>query len=199
MRGLEGEGGHTGGGEIQFLIVKCNQNDKFDRSIIFGVKMVRIKTFLNIFEKSAAVFRDSIATAILIFAILGLFFKSFDQYIARFVSERYGFIGWVYYEVDNNGDPTEMNGKAEEGGALYLLKTGGLKYSDIVAGDKFQAKSAVNFRDKPTAQDGSRTVFVLQTGECVVAIREPMTPVEVTPPKSGGWVRVATSACGLFR
>lgn len=91
------------------------------------------------------------------------------------------------------------NGKVD--GGLFLLRNGDRNYADLSWGDVLQAGTDKNFR----SLDGSKKdvpknpkIFVLRHGECVVFLGD----ILVTQPKhggSGGWIKVATTACGLFR
>ena len=53
----------------------------------------------------------------------------------------------------------------------------------------------MRFRLEPNRT--SRTVFLLQSGDCVIVLaRVREEPVQAA--LSGGWLRVATTACGLY-
>jgi hypothetical protein len=106
------------------------------------------------------------------------------------IASIYGTNGWVYYEVGNNRTITAD-------GNFYLLKetpTG--YYNEIEVGDKLRVAGDVNFRNGPS-QEAPRS-FVLINGDCVIVTKKPERKVNVTTAKSGGWLQVATSPCGLF-
>jgi hypothetical protein len=113
-------------------------------------------------------------------------------------------------------------------GQLYLLRNGKREYKNIHTGDIVQAITAVNFReDGKCALSGecgsAPTVFVLEKGDCAIVISRAYpdngkddgwpsedekkaqrkknpdwVPGPVLVDKNGGWLRVATTACGLF-
>lgn len=98
--------------------------------------------------------------------------------------------GWVYYEVGKNRALTND-------GNFYLLKetvTG--FYDEIKVGDKLRVSGDVNFRNGPSSD--SQRSFVLINGDCVIVTETPRKKVEVSKAESGGWLKVATSPCGLF-
>ncbi|NVP56055.1 hypothetical protein [Mycoplana rhizolycopersici] len=102
---------------------------------------------------------------------------------------RFGASGYVYYEIGKDLMPT---GDSD----LFLLEPGKGTYEELSIGDKLQAGSWVHFRESPTT--ASRARFVLQRGDCVVVLKADK-PFAVTDALSGGWVYVATTACGLFQ
>ena len=106
------------------------------------------------------------------------------------IATLYGTTGWVYYEVGENRTITND-------GNFYLLKetpTG--YYEEIDVGDKLRVSGDVNFRSEQ-GKNAPRS-FVLIKGDCVIVIDTPADPVDVRQAKSGGWLNVATSPCGLF-
>lgn len=124
----------------------------------------------------------------------------------------FGIQGAVYYEIGPNDDAmfasVDANGDEVVDGGLFLLRDGNRDFSDLSWGDILQAGTEKNFRswreiENGKAEDGAENVnipkiFVLREGECVVVL----SPIKERPPKqakSGGWLRVATTACGLFR
>lgn len=110
--------------------------------------------------------------------------------IQLLTAARFGASGYVYYGLDTKkGLPTTA-------GSLALLKPGSGLFSEITVGDKLQASSSKHFRDEATTK--SRARFALQQGDCVIVLsidNEAQTEEGI----SGGWLRVATVACGLFR
>lgn len=110
--------------------------------------------------------------------------------IESVIASIYGTNGWVYYEVGKNRTITND-------GNFYLLKeteTG--FYDEIQIGDKLRVSGDVNFRNSPSS-DSPRT-FVLINGDCVIVTETPSKKVDVQHAESGGWLKVATSPCGLF-
>lgn len=104
-------------------------------------------------------------------------------------AERFGASGYVYYEANAAGEPTKD-------GNLYLIKAGAAQFDDVNVGDKLQVMTSKYFRDEPTKKGRSR--FHLQRGDCMIVV-ERVKAVPVIHASSGGWLRVATAACGLFR
>lgn len=110
--------------------------------------------------------------------------------IESIIAQIYGTNGWVYYEV---GENREITGD----GNFYLLKeteTG--FYDEIKVGDKLRVSGDVNFRSGPSSRHPRS--FVLINGDCVIVTRPPNNESDVQQAKSGGWLEVATSPCGLF-
>ncbi len=110
--------------------------------------------------------------------------------IESVIASIYGTNGWVYYEVGKNRAITDD-------GNFYLLKeteTG--FYDEIQIGDKLRVSGDVNFRSAPSL-DSPRS-FVLINGDCVIVTETPSKKVDVQHAESGGWLKVATSPCGLF-
>lgn len=86
-------------------------------------------------------------------------------------------------------------------GGLFLLRDGYREYSDLRPGDVLQAGTAKNFRSldgDAASLDKNPKIFVLRRGECVVVL-ERLVASTPTYASSGGWLKVATTACGLFR
>ena len=126
-----------------------------------------------------------------IFAILAVLLPAFLwKPIEATIASIYGTSGWVYYEVGENR-------KITSDGNFYLLKESETGfYSEIEVGDKLRVSGDVNFRNEPT--NSAPRSFVLINGDCVIVTNEPAHKVEVQEAKSGGWLNVATSPCGLF-
>ena len=124
-------------------------------------------------------------------AICAIFLPSFIwKPIESKIASIYGANGWVYYEVGENR-------KITNDGNFYLLKeteTG--FYEEIKVGDKLRVSGDVNFRRGPSS-DQPRS-FVLINGDCVIVTEQPRNKVDVQEAASGGWLKVATSPCGLF-
>ena len=95
----------------------------------------------------------------------------------------------------------EDSGQLKVDGGLFLLRNGDRDFDDLGLGDILQAGTAKNFRT--TEGDPSDVVenpkmFVLNRGECVVVLSRFLdsNPFQA---RSGGWLKVATTSCGLFR
>ncbi len=139
---------------------------------------------LEILPKIVGVF----AAILAICAVLmpSFLWKPFEAMVASV----YGVSGYVYYEVG-------VNRKITSDGNFYLLKVTKTGYYDEIAvGDKLRVAGDVNFRSGP-GREFSRS-FVLFNGDCVVVTSTPKKEVKVEKAKSGGWLNVATSPCGLF-
>ncbi|MFG1236609.1 hypothetical protein V5F63_05325 [Xanthobacter autotrophicus DSM 597] len=94
---------------------------------------------------------------------------------------------YAYYEVGTDDSVTNQDGR------LYLTRTGPRGYVDLHPGDRLLAADQVNLRLEPTA---SSAVFrLLNGGECVMVIGEPVNSVPVTNAKSGGYLKVAPVRC----
>jgi hypothetical protein len=122
-------------------------------------------------------------------AALSFALPPLGKWVDMTTAQRFGAIGFVYYEIDKEKAPTDD-------GQLYLLRPGSGLFEDIAAGDKLQAASAVNFREE--SNNHSRPMFLLQKGDCVIVLATDRK-IAVEHALSGGWLKVATTACGLFR
>lgn len=134
------------------------------------------------------------ATVVALFALIGFFVPPLGTLINVFTAWRFGAVGYVYYEIGKNRAPTGD-------GQFYLLRSNTLgTYKDISMGDKFQAVTPVNFRELPRT-DNSPIVFVLDAGDCVTVLAHDHEkfPLQDRDAVSGGWFKVATTACGLFK
>lgn len=126
-----------------------------------------------------------------IFALCALFLPSSIWKVAESqIAQIYGANGWVYYEV---GEEREIT----KDGNFYLLKespTG--YYNEIEVGDKLRVVGNANFRSGKGSSEPK--TFVLVGGDCVIITSKPRDEYSVKKAKSGGWLKVATSPCGLF-
>lgn len=145
-----------------------------------------LKFLLSFFEVSGKVVGGMAA----IVAVVGFVFPPVGNSIAAFVAWRFGNVGYVYYETDQN---RELVGSA---GQLYLLKAGDGRYAEIGLGDRLRAESTVNFRSGPSL--GSGKIFEIETGECVTVLTRAENP-DLVLSGFNGWLHVATSSCGIFR
>jgi hypothetical protein len=122
-------------------------------------------------------------------AALSFVLPPFGNWVDMATARRFGAVGYVYYEIDRDKTPTAD-------GQLFLLRTGSGLFDDIGAGDKLQAASKVNFRDQ--SNNHSRPIFLLKEGDCVIVLATDRK-IAIEHALSGGWLKVATTACGLFR
>ena len=122
-------------------------------------------------------------------ALLGFLVPPIGNVVNLVTAWRFGAVGYVYYEVGPNRTLTDD-------GRFYLLRAGDGRYQDISIGDRLQAVDEVHFRVWPTGN--SPTIFLLGFRDCVIVLGRDHE-VSVTPPHSGGWLKVATTACGLFK
>jgi hypothetical protein len=104
-------------------------------------------------------------------------------------SRRFGAGGYVYYEIGKDKELTDA-------GQLFLLRPGSGLFEDIACGDKLQAASEVTFREH--SKTDSRPIFLLNKGDCVIVLKRDHA-ISVEHALSGGWLKVSTTACGLFR
>jgi hypothetical protein len=120
-----------------------------------------------------------------------LFPRFIWRHVEAWTAERNGLVGYVYYEVKENRGLTAA-------GQLFLLSDSkqGL-YRDIHKGDRLIANSEVNFHMGPFSTDAS--MYLLKGGECVIVLEEPKNKISVEKALSGGYLKVATTACGLFK
>ena len=103
-------------------------------------------------------------------------------------------VGFVYYEIGDNGDVTED-------GRLRLLRDGPAEYSDLRVTDVLQAAGNDGIVDgtniREDAKATSRIKRTMAAGECVVVIAPPQVEI-VTQDEgvsSGGWLNVQTTTC----
>lgn len=142
--------------------------------------------------------------------LLATIYPPLGNLINRITAERYGVHGIIKYELGND---SQGRRRPTENGQLYLIRGGPREFSDIRPGDIVQAISDINFRDDRTGCGASETcgsapiIFDLRKGDCAIVIERsysddaPTNLPDASGLKSrlGGWLRVATAACGLFR
>lgn len=108
---------------------------------------------------------------------------------------RFGVKGYVYYEVGQDRSTTAK-------GQFYLVRAGPGDFRSIRPGDKLQGVSSdsTSLREKPTQRPDahSAVIFVVHKGECVIVLGKDHE-VAAGEGLSGGWLHVATAACGFFR
>lgn len=130
-----------------------------------------------------------VAAVLGVVALISFIFPPFGNLIETLTAWRFGAVGYVYYEIDNDLAPTTD-------GNLYLLADGGREFTDLRFGNKLQATMGRKyFRTEPKLL--APIIFMLKEGDCVLVLATEK-PTPVTTAKSGGWAKVATSGCGLF-
>jgi len=149
------------------------------------------KKILHLLTEKLEIVTKATGIVAALVAICALFLPSaLWKPVESVIAMVYGTNGWVYYEVGKNR-------KITHDGNFYLLKeteTG--FYEEIKMGDKLRVAGDVNFRSGPGVEYPRS--FVLITGDCVIITRPPKNKVDVENAESGGWLKVATSPCGLF-
>ncbi|QKD02720.1 hypothetical protein [Mesorhizobium loti] len=134
-----------------------------------------------------------VATLIAALALIGFFVPPLGKLVNVVSAWRFGAAGYVYYGVRVDGEPSG-------GGQLYVLRSGPVNFRDINWGERLQAVSGKEFRE--TASPTGRQMFELNKGDCVVVLGkgdEVTDPERLKGAASGGWLYVATTACGLFK
>ncbi|TPK63573.1 hypothetical protein FJ546_12610 [Mesorhizobium sp. B2-4-19] len=133
------------------------------------------------------------ATLIAALALIGFFVPPLGKLVSVVSAWRFGASGYVYYGVGANGAPSG-------GGQLFVLRPGPVNFGDINWGERLQAVSSHQFRETPSLT--SRAMFELNKGDCVVVLgkdNEIKDSARLGEAASGGWLYVATIACGLFK
>jgi hypothetical protein len=146
-----------------------------------------------------------IGAPLTVIVALGVLVPWFDNTLHLASARRFGAHGIIKYEIGQNkmGDrePTDK-------GQLRLLRNGPREYKDIMIGNVVQAMSEVSFHEDGSCAmekncGSSPVVFDLQKGDCAIVLN---LSYEDNGPdddkhikKQGGWLEVATSACGLFK
>lgn len=144
-----------------------------------------VSGFFGAFETAAKV----VGVIVALLAALSFVVPPFGKWVDITTARRFGATGYVYYEINDKKAPTDD-------GQLYLLRSGNGLYEDIKVGDKLQAGSKVNFREGPSKL--TRPIFIPKEGDCVIVLALDHEE-QVKHALSGGWLKVATTACGLFR
>jgi hypothetical protein len=140
---------------------------------------------LDWLEKAA----KTIGTIAVLVAALSFFIPFIGPAVTVVTAWRFGVIGHAYYEIGDNRT-------LSKDGQFYLLRSGSGDFADLAFGDKLQAASEVRFHEADDAK--SPTMFLLRQGDCVIVVRRDREK-SVQAARSGGWLTVATTACGLFR
>ena len=130
---------------------------------------------------------------IVILALAGLSLpNSLWSKIEAIIASKQGITGFVYYEVGKN------RGLTNDGQLFLLSDSINAFYQDIKKGDKLIANSEVRLRIKPNKE--YPRVFELQKRDCVIVIEDPANEVhDLKDAVSGGWLHIATTACGIFK
>jgi hypothetical protein len=167
-------------------------------------------------EKCDAVAKVS-GVIVLAFVIISTASPFVGKWVKTISALRFGTHGIVKYEL---GDPVRvvegriiMKGVARtptEAGNLFLLRQGSREFHNLRTGDVLQADGPQRFREnngcsKKQETDCTTTspeLFQLQTGQCAVVLAKHQQDSGEDDHKHvnklGGWVHVATAACGLF-
>ncbi|MGN7612665.1 hypothetical protein ACQZV8_11335 [Magnetococcales bacterium HHB-1] len=157
----------------------------------YAKRLIKWKEFIINFLDSFSKIVGGVAavTGFLAIVLPAWMWNPVEAQIARL----YGIEGWVYYEI------AEERTLTDDGG-LSLLKSSEALYTDIKVGDKLRAGHAVNFRQE--AGKKSLKIFVMNPGSCVIVTSPPKHEHKDFKDEnviSGGWLRVVTTACGIFR
>ena len=171
----------------------------------FSVDVMK-KRFDQLVEKSDSI--GKLAGALVVFAAIMAAIPLVDGYLKAATGVVYGVNGAVYYEIGPDGDAmfasTYQNDAGEKkkrvDGGLYLLRNGERNFTDLRIGDVLQAGTDKRFKSRdgePHTTKNNPDIFILRPGECVVVLskRHEVKPEQA---KSGGWLNVATTSCGLF-
>lgn len=136
---------------------------------------------------------------------LSVIVPPFGKFLNLVSASRFGANGIIKYELGtddkNNRVPTSQ-------GQLRLLRNGPREFANIRRGDIVQAMSEIRFHE---SNDCVRTqkcaaapiVFDLQKGDCAIVLGKAYVDdgkdTESAKGRKGGWLHVATTACGLFK
>lgn len=114
--------------------------------------------------------------------------------VAMLTTWRFGVVGYVYYEIGKDRELTKQ-------GNLHLLKAGDGSFKSIEVGDMLRVGKGgvVNVRERYEAREESKPIiFRVLENDCVIVF-ETTPEISVKEAQSGGWLKVGTTACGLFR
>ena len=116
--------------------------------------------------------------------------------IDGWISERSGTSAFVFYEVDDDGEPPYRKHPDRLSGDLYSLTQPGAQFHQLVYGDKLQAGlGRTNLRNGPSPNYG--VVGILRDGDCLSVVKL-MQPVSTKHGGSAGWLKVVTAECSVF-
>ena len=137
----------------------------------------------------------AIGVAIAAIAILSFVIPPLGTLVNVITAWRFGAVGYARYEVAPKESSRGGNYLTPRGQFWLLSSDPGDDYQDLRIGDRLQAASPINFREDKDSD--ARIIFVLDKGDCVIVLGAD-DPVESEGARSGGWLKVATTACGLF-
>lgn len=168
--------------------------------VVFKAVISRIVVFCDSFAKIFAV-------GAIIASAFTLFNPSLAHWIKTNLASSFGAQFVVKYEVEFQVNNTA---KLTQNGQLYLTRNGARGYGDLKRGDVLLVASKQNMRENNGCATkevcGQSTVVLeLKAGQCVTVLetlyRDDGTDGKAInlPRIDGGWVRVSTSPCGLFR
>jgi hypothetical protein len=129
------------------------------------------------------------ASALAIIVLVGFLVPPLGRLFNVVTAYRFGAVGYVYYEIGQDRTLTTD-------GRFYLPRAGPATFDDLTMGDILQATDEQRLREGPSKQ--SPEIFELGARDCVIVLKKDH-PINVQKAVSGGWLKVATSACGLFR
>ena len=142
----------------------------------------RFKTYIE----TAEVFIKAVVIVLFALTLLAFILPPVERWAKIALSWRFGSVGYVYYVTDKAGDPRD----------LYKVTPGATTYEKMSYGDILQARHSVNFRAEGTI--ASRPLFAVRKEACLIVISSPDKPIPPNGDYVGGWLKVATTACGLF-
>jgi hypothetical protein len=135
-------------------------------------------------------FRDAppwMRALLFVFALGGIFYLATLILKANTAIQHAEISGYVYYEVDKNGNLTPEDGR------IYSLNSNRRQYSQLRLGDQLQTAEASKLYSKPHV-DASSQFAMTKERECLTIV-EIGHPVAVTKANSGGWFRVNPIPC----
>ena len=142
--------------------------------------------------------------------IIGTAFPPVSKYTKAMMSWRFGVNGVVKYELGTEGSANQYpERKPTSQGQLYFLGAapiGMREWQNLSFGDVLQAKSQKHLRLEDACGEhqncgSSPRIFTLLTGQCVVVLGRlyPDTSTSNSLAEvQGGWLKVATTSCGIF-
>jgi hypothetical protein len=162
----------------------------------------------------------TVAALLALIAVLAFLVPCIETGVRLLTAWRFGAVGAVYYEVTKDREPTCGTKGADPAkcGHLFLLRGGPGYFENLKSGDVLQAASEINFRQLEPLDEGKwfarekvpapkdrvyskhSRIFLLKEGECAIVFRRLRKLEDLTDPAhSGGWLKVGTTACGLFK
>jgi len=157
-----------------------------------------VNMIISFFDAISKIFGGIIALTI----VLAFVSQEVRSFLNLRLAETTGVVGHLYYEVGKRENEDRIEPTRD--GLLYLLKRDkeedGKDFEDISVGDKVIAADSKNLWPKDTSEEGS-PIFVLQPERCAIVldkVRE-LEKFEDKWVSSGGWLKVATTGCGIFQ